>query len=41
MTPEELEAMRQRVAQRVEDAAAFAINSPYPSFDELTTDVYA
>ena len=41
VTPEELEAMRRRTAQRVEEAAAFAINSPYPSFDELTTDVYA
>jgi TPP-dependent pyruvate/acetoin dehydrogenase alpha subunit len=40
-TRDEIDAMKQRVTQRVEDAAAFAINSPYPSFDELTTDVYA
>jgi pyruvate dehydrogenase E1 component alpha subunit len=39
--PRELDAMRQRVVQQVEDAAAFAFASPYPSFDELTTDVYA
>ncbi|HEX7155007.1 MAG TPA: thiamine pyrophosphate-dependent dehydrogenase E1 component subunit alpha [Thermoanaerobaculia bacterium] len=36
-----LEAMKQRVTQQVEDAAAFSAASPYPSFDELTTDVYA
>jgi TPP-dependent pyruvate/acetoin dehydrogenase alpha subunit len=41
VTPEELEAMRRRAVQHVEEAAAFAINSPYPSSDELTTDVYA
>lgn len=39
--PRELEAMKLRVRDRVENAAAFAIGSPYPSFDELTTDVYA
>jgi TPP-dependent pyruvate/acetoin dehydrogenase alpha subunit len=39
--PRELDAMRERVVQQVEDAAAFAFASPYPSFDELTTDVYA
>ncbi|MDQ3283994.1 MAG: thiamine pyrophosphate-dependent dehydrogenase E1 component subunit alpha [Acidobacteriota bacterium] len=39
--PRELDAMKARVAQRIEEAAAFAIASPYPSFDELTTDVYA
>ena len=39
--PRELESMKARVAERIENAAAFAIGSPYPSFDELTTDVYA
>lgn len=37
----EIDAMRQKAKQAVEDAAAFAIGSPYPSLDELTTDVYA
>ncbi|HEX8254351.1 MAG TPA: thiamine pyrophosphate-dependent dehydrogenase E1 component subunit alpha, partial [Thermoanaerobaculia bacterium] len=41
ITPEELDAIKSRVARRIEDAEAFAIGSPYPSFDELTTDVYA
>ena len=41
ITKKELDAMRERVTKRVEDAAAFAIGSPYPGFDELTTDVYA
>ena len=40
-TQKEIDAIRRRAAQRIEDAAAFAIQSPYPSFDELTTDVYA
>lgn len=39
--PYELDAMRSRVQQKVADAVAFATASPYPSFDELTTDVYA
>jgi pyruvate dehydrogenase E1 component alpha subunit len=37
----ELEAMRERTQKTIEDAAAFALASPYPAFDELTTDVYA
>jgi acetoin:2,6-dichlorophenolindophenol oxidoreductase subunit alpha len=41
LTPRELEAMKGRVKERVENAVAFAVGSPYPSFDELTTDVYA
>jgi TPP-dependent pyruvate/acetoin dehydrogenase alpha subunit len=41
LSGEELDAMRLRVTQRVEDAAAFALASPYPSFDQLTADVYA
>ena len=39
--PRELEALKLRVRDRVENAATFALDSPYPSFDELTTDVYA
>jgi acetoin:2,6-dichlorophenolindophenol oxidoreductase subunit alpha len=39
--PRELEALKLRVRDRVENAAKFALESPYPSFDELTTDVYA
>lgn len=38
---DELEALKAKVAQRIEAAAQFALESPYPSFDELTTDVYA
>lgn len=38
---DEIDAMRARTQKKVEDAAAFAIASPYPSFDEMTTDVYA
>ena len=41
LTQDEIDAMWKRVQQRVEDAAQFAIDSPYPSFDEMTTDVYA
>ncbi len=40
-TQTDLDAIKARVQQTIEDAAAFAIASPYPSFDELTTDVYA
>ena len=25
----------------IEEAAAFALSSPWPSFDELVTDIYA
>jgi TPP-dependent pyruvate/acetoin dehydrogenase alpha subunit len=41
MTAEERDAMHARTTQRIEDAVAFAAGSPYPSFAELTTDVYA
>lgn len=37
----ELEEMKARVQQTIESAAAFAEASPYPSFAEMTTDVYA
>lgn len=39
--PGDLAEIRERVTARIEAAAAFAIESPYPSFDELLTDVYA
>ena len=37
----EMEEMKARVQQTIESAAAFAEASPYPSFAEMTTDVYA
>jgi TPP-dependent pyruvate/acetoin dehydrogenase alpha subunit len=39
--PAELAELKTSVARRIEAAAQFALESPYPSFDELTTDVYA
>jgi TPP-dependent pyruvate/acetoin dehydrogenase alpha subunit len=39
--PRELQAIEERVKKTIADAAEFALNSPYPSFDELTTDIYA
>ncbi|HJV91319.1 MAG TPA: thiamine pyrophosphate-dependent dehydrogenase E1 component subunit alpha [Holophagaceae bacterium] len=36
-----LQALRAKVAARMDVAAAFAQASPYPDFAELTTDVYA
>jgi acetoin:2,6-dichlorophenolindophenol oxidoreductase subunit alpha len=41
LEPAELAELKASVAQRIEAAAQFALESPYPSFDELTTDVYA
>ena len=41
LTRDSILEMRDRVRQTVEDAVEFAAASPYPSFDELTTDVYA
>jgi pyruvate dehydrogenase E1 component alpha subunit len=41
LTRAELAAIRERVTRRVSDAAAFALASPYPTLDQLTTDVYA
>jgi pyruvate dehydrogenase E1 component alpha subunit len=41
ITPAELDAMKSRVRARIEDAAQFAMESPYPGFEELTTNVYA
>jgi len=39
--PAELAELKASVKQRIEAAAQFALESPYPGFDELTTDVYA
>jgi acetoin:2,6-dichlorophenolindophenol oxidoreductase subunit alpha len=39
--PIELEEMKARVAAKIEAATQFALESPYPGLDELTTDVYA
>lgn len=39
--PEEVAEIRARVTEAIESAAAFADASPYPSFAEMTTDVYA
>lgn len=41
LTDAEMDAMRARVTERVEDAWTQAIAAPYPAFSELTTDVYA
>jgi pyruvate dehydrogenase E1 component alpha subunit len=41
ITPAELDALKARVRATIEGAAAFAMESPYPSFEELTTNVYA
>lgn len=41
VTPEDLQAVREHARERVEHAAAFAIGSPYPHFDQMTADVYA
>ena len=38
---EAIEAIRTRVHEQIEQAAEFALASPYPDFAELTTDVYA
>jgi len=41
LTVSELEAMRLRAGEQVEQALAFAQASPFPELAELTTDVYA
>ncbi|HET7437360.1 MAG TPA: thiamine pyrophosphate-dependent dehydrogenase E1 component subunit alpha [Thermoanaerobaculia bacterium] len=41
VTAGQLDEIKERVRLKVEEAAAFAIESPYPSFAEMTTDVYA
>ena len=41
LAPEEVEEIGARVLATIDSAEAFADASPYPSFEELTTDVYA
>jgi pyruvate dehydrogenase E1 component alpha subunit len=41
VTEADIDAMQVRVQQRVDQAAAFAADSPYPPADEVATDVYA
>jgi acetoin:2,6-dichlorophenolindophenol oxidoreductase subunit alpha len=41
LEPAEIAELRANVAKRIEAAAQFALESPYPGFDQLTTDVYA
>jgi TPP-dependent pyruvate/acetoin dehydrogenase alpha subunit len=41
ITPAELDAMNSRVRAKIEEAAQYAMESPYPSFEELTTNVHA
>lgn len=41
LTSIELAAMKETARKKVEAAAEFALGSPYPDFDQLTTDVYA
>lgn len=40
-TDADIAAIRERVQKRIEDAAAFATGSPWPSFEEMTKNVYA
>jgi pyruvate dehydrogenase E1 component alpha subunit len=40
-SPDEIRRLRTSATKRVEDAAAFALASPYPDFSQLTADVYA
>ena len=41
VTRVELDAIRERVKQRIDAASAFATDSPFPGPEDLTTDVYA
>jgi pyruvate dehydrogenase E1 component alpha subunit len=41
LSAEELSDIKEKVRLVVEEAVSFGSESPYPSFDELTTDVYA
>lgn len=40
-TAPEIDAIKARVDERIEAAIQFAVESPYPGFDQLTTQVYA
>jgi pyruvate dehydrogenase E1 component alpha subunit len=41
LTTRDAAAIERRVAERLDAAFAFAADSPWPSLDQLTTDVYA
>jgi pyruvate dehydrogenase E1 component alpha subunit len=41
LSAEELSSIKEKVRLVVEEAVSFASDSPYPSFAELTTNVYA
>jgi pyruvate dehydrogenase E1 component alpha subunit len=41
LTRRELDAMKTRAVETIDLAEQFALESPYPGFDQLTTDVYA
>jgi acetoin:2,6-dichlorophenolindophenol oxidoreductase subunit alpha len=41
VTQADVDAMQARVQQRIDRAVAFAADSPFPSADEVATDVYA
>jgi TPP-dependent pyruvate/acetoin dehydrogenase alpha subunit len=41
LTAAQLDDLKETVRLKIEEAAEYAARSPYPSFDELTTDVYA
>ena len=41
LSPSEIEAIKSRVQQRIDVAVKFAVQSPYPGFETILTDVYA
>jgi pyruvate dehydrogenase E1 component alpha subunit len=41
LTATELDQLNAKAQQRVEEAAQFALNSPFPGFEQMTTDVWA
>ena len=41
LTEEEIKAIDDRAKERIDEAVRFAIESPYPSEEEITSDVYA
>lgn len=41
ISEQELASIHARVDRKIDEAGEFALNSPYPDFSEMTTDVYA
>jgi pyruvate dehydrogenase E1 component alpha subunit len=41
ITPAALDKVRADISASIEAAAQFALESPYPALEEMTTDVYA